>query len=78
VATDEFARFMWVRVRGVSPLPKDIYIVVCCFPLASSSYAILNGLDGDPFVDLYAYITQYFAAGKVVLLGELALLSHSL
>jgi hypothetical protein len=48
VATDEFARFMWVRVRGVSPLPRDIYIVVCYFPPASSSYAIHNGLTGTP------------------------------
>jgi hypothetical protein len=48
VAIDEFARFMWVRVWGVSPLPRDIYIVVCYFPPTSSSYAIPNGLDGGP------------------------------
>lgn len=32
VATDEFARFMWIRVSGLAPLPRDIYIAVCYFP----------------------------------------------
>jgi hypothetical protein len=49
VAMDEFARFMWVRVRGVSPLPRDIYIVDCYFSLASSSYApFIMDLTGTP------------------------------
>jgi hypothetical protein len=70
VTADEFARFMWVRVRGVSPLPRDIYIAVCYFPPASSSYAIHNGPDGDPFIDLYANITQYSTVGEVILIGD--------
>jgi hypothetical protein len=67
---DEFARFMWVQVRGVSPLPRDIYIAVCYFPPSSSPYAIHNGPDGDPFIDLYVGITQYSTVGEVVLLGD--------
>jgi hypothetical protein len=59
VATDKFVRFMWVQVRGVSPLPKDIFIVVCYFHPTSSSNAIHNGPNKDPFIDLYAIITQY-------------------
>jgi hypothetical protein len=70
VVADEFARFMWVRVRGVSPLPRDIYITFYYFPPTSSSYAIHNGLDGDPFIDLYANITQYSTIGEVILLGD--------
>jgi hypothetical protein len=53
VATDEFARFLWVRVRGVSPLPRGICIVVYYFPPTSSSYTIHNGPNEDPFIDLY-------------------------
>ena len=68
---DEFSRFMWVWVRGVSPLPSDIYIVVCYFPLAFSSYAIHNGPDSDPFIELYAGINQYYSlVGEVILLGD--------
>lgn len=57
VVADEFSRFMWVKVRGVSSLPKDIYIALCYFPPASLSYAIHNGLNRDPFIDLYVNIT---------------------
>ena len=70
IATDEFARFLWVRVHGVSPLPRDIYIAVFYFPSTSSSYAIHDGPNGDPFIDLYSDITQYLAVGEVVLLGD--------
>ena len=70
MVADEFARFIWIRVRGVSPLPRDTYIVVCYFPPASSSYAIHNGPNWDPFVDLYVDIAQYSAVGEVILLGD--------
>jgi len=70
VATDEFARFMWVWVRGVPPLPRDIFIAFCYLPPTSSSYAIHNGPDWDPFIDLYVGITQYMVVGEVVLLGD--------
>ena len=70
MVADEFARFMWVRVRGVSLLPRDIYIVVCYFPPASSSYVIHNGCGRDPFVDLYVGIAQRSAVGEVILLGH--------
>jgi hypothetical protein len=70
VATYEFARFMWVRVRGVSPFPRDIYIAICYFPPTSSPYAIHNGLEGDPFIDLYVGFTQCSMVGEVVLLGD--------
>jgi len=57
VATVEFARFMWLRVLGVSRHPRDIFIAICYFPLVSSSYDIHNGPDGDAFIDLYVDIT---------------------
>jgi hypothetical protein len=57
VATDKFAQFMWVRVCGVSLLARDIFIFVCYFPPTSSSFAIHNGPNGDPFIELYADIT---------------------
>lgn len=57
VAVDDFARFMWLWDRGVSPLPCDIYIAVCYFPPTTLSYAIHNGLDGDPFIESYVDIT---------------------
>jgi hypothetical protein len=70
VVADEFARFMWVRVRaGVTP-PRDIYIAVCYFPPASSSFAIHNDFNMDPFIDLYIDITQYSTVGEVILLGN--------
>jgi hypothetical protein len=61
---------MWVRVSGIFPLPRDIFIAVCYFPPTSSPYVIHNGPDGDPFIDLYAGITQYMVVGEVVLLGD--------
>jgi hypothetical protein len=70
VATNEFARFIWVWVCHVSPLPRNIYIIICYFPPASSSYAIHNGPNKDPFIDLYDSITQYMDVGEVVLLGD--------
>ena len=70
MVANEFARFIWVRVRGVSPLPKDNYIVVCYFPPSSSSYAIHNGIDVDPFFILYDSISQYSIVGEVILLGD--------
>jgi hypothetical protein len=59
-----------VWVRDVSPLPRDIYIVVCYFPSMSSSYAIHNGPDRDLFINLHADIPQYMAVGEVVLLSD--------
>lgn len=32
VASDEFGKFMWIRLSGLTPLPRDLYIVVCYFP----------------------------------------------
>jgi hypothetical protein len=63
VATDEFVRFLWVRVRGIFLLPRDIYIVVCYFPPTYSSYAIHNGHNMDPFIYLYVGIIQYTVMG---------------
>jgi hypothetical protein len=70
VATDEFSRFMWVRVRARVTPPRDIYIAVCYFPPASSSFAIHNDFNGDPFIDLYTGITQYSVVGEVILLVD--------
>jgi hypothetical protein len=70
VAADEFARFMWVRVRARVTPPRDIYIAVCYFPPTSSSFAIHNDFNGDPFIDLYTGITQYSVVGEVILLGD--------
>ena len=69
VAADEHARFMWIRARfKVSP-PRDIYIAVCYFSLASSPFAIHNKADGDPFTDLYTDITKYSTDGEIILMG---------
>lgn len=70
VATDEYARFMWIQIRArTSPL-RDIYVAVCYFPPISSSYAIHNSSDGDPFTDLYSYINKFSAVGDVILTGD--------
>ena len=70
VAVDEYARFMWVRVRARVSHLRDIYIAVCYFPPASSPFSIRNGADGDPFIDLYTVITKYSADGEVILMGN--------
>jgi hypothetical protein len=70
VAANEFARFMWIWVQGVAPLSTGIYIAFCYLPPTFSSYAIRNGLDGDPFIDLYTSITQYSMVGEVILVGD--------
>lgn len=36
----------------------------------SSSYAIHNGPDGDPFIDLNSGIAQYLVFGTIILLGD--------
>lgn len=70
VAEDEFVRFMWIQISvGVSP-PRDIYIAVCYFPVASSPFVIHNSSNGDLFIDLYIDITQYSADGEVILIGD--------
>jgi hypothetical protein len=69
VASDEFARFMWIRLSGFS-LPRDIYMAVCYFPPMSSQFAIHSDSDGDPYMDLYASIIQYSMMGDVILLGD--------
>lgn len=48
VVTNEFSKFMWVWIQGSSPLLRAIYISMC------STYATHNGLDGNPFIILYA------------------------
>lgn len=62
-AIDVLARFMWVQVRDVSPLPWDIYIAAYYFPLATSLYAIHNDSDKDPFIELHAGIALYSTIG---------------
>ena len=70
MATDEYARFMWIRVKTKISLLRHVYFTVCYFPPASSSFSIHNGADGDPFMDLYIGITQYSAKGEVILMGD--------
>jgi len=61
---------VWIRISvGVSP-SRDIYIAVCYFPLASSSFVVHNGSNGDPFIGLYTDITWYCVVGEVILLGD--------
>ena len=70
MATDEYAIFMWIRARTkISPL-RHVYLTVYYFPPASSSFTIHNGVDRDPFMDLYSGITQYSADGEVILMGD--------
>jgi hypothetical protein len=52
------------------PLSRDIYIIVCYFPPASSSFFVHNDFDGDPYIDLYIGITQYLEIGEVILLVD--------
>lgn len=70
VASDEFASFMWIRVRGLAPLYGDIDIAICYFRLASSQFAIHSDSVEDPYLDSYASITQYSAIGDIILLGD--------
>jgi hypothetical protein len=56
VITDEFVGFMWIRIRGFAPLPRDIYIAICYFPPTSSNFAIHRDSIGDPYLNLYADI----------------------
>lgn len=57
VASNAFARFMWIRIRVSSPLLRNIYIIVCYFPLASSLLVIHIDLVGDLYLDLYADVS---------------------
>ena len=61
---------MWIQIRARTSLPRDIYIAVCYFPPISSSYAIHNSSDGDPFTDLYSDITRFLIVGDVILTGD--------
>jgi hypothetical protein len=70
VASDEFARFMWIRLSGFTSLPRDIYVAVCYFPPISSQFAIHSDSDGDPYLDLYVGIIQYSTMGDIILLGD--------
>lgn len=70
VASNELARFMWIWVSGISPLSKDIYIVVCYFPQASSPFVVHNDSTKDPYTDLYIDSTQYSSIREVILLGD--------
>lgn len=40
VASNSFARLMWIRISISTPLHRDIYITVCYFPPVSSQFAI--------------------------------------
>ena len=69
-ATNEYARFMWIRARVGIPPPRDIYIAVCYFPPASSPFDIHDGVERDPYADLYADITKYSVEGEVIIMGD--------
>ena len=70
MATNEYARFMWIWVKTKISTLRHVYFAVCYFPPTSSSFAIHNGADGDPFMDLYTGITQYSANREVILMGD--------
>jgi hypothetical protein len=42
IVEDEFARFMWIWVIGVSPIPRDLY-----FAPTSSNFALHRDSDED-------------------------------
>jgi hypothetical protein len=69
VASNELARFMWIWVSGISPLSRDIYIVVCYF---SQPHHLLPSIMIPPKTptNLYIDITQYSTIGEVILLGD--------
>lgn len=68
--TDDFAGLCGSELRGVSPSPQEHFYWSSYFPSASSSYAIHNGPNGDPFIDIYADITQLSSVGEVILIGD--------
>ena len=70
MASDEYTRFMWIRIRTKIFPVRHLYFAVCYFPPASSPFAIHNGADRDPFMDLYTGITQYSADREVILMGD--------
>ena len=70
MASNEFASFMWIWIRGYSPLPRGIYITCFYFPPASSPFFIHGDLARNPYLDLYIDIFQYSTMGEVILLGD--------
>ena len=55
---------MWIWISGLATLPRDIYIAVYYFLLASSKFAIHSDSVEGPYLDLYAGIIQYSVLGR--------------
>lgn len=59
---------MWVNVSSVSPIPQDIYFVVCYNPPTPSKFSLHKDSYEDPYQDLYANIIHYVVPREVILL----------
>lgn len=68
--TDEYARYMWIRIRTGAPPLRDIFIAVCYFPPTASPFAIHDGVERDPFTNIYPNITKYSADGEIIIMGD--------
>lgn len=62
VTSDDYASFMWIQVRGMPPLPDDIFIAACYFH-PTSDFALHKNLERDLYQDLYTNIVQYSTLG---------------
>ena len=49
---DISSRFLWFHIYSVALCLKDTFIAISYLPLAPSLYAVQNGLDDDPYIDL--------------------------
>lgn len=70
VALDEYARFMLIWIRGLAPLPRDIYIVVWGFPQHHINVLFTGTQLVTPYLDLYAGVIQYSVIGEIIFVGN--------